>query len=74
MNKLLQPLLLALVAGLVAGLVLLGGLWLVGKQSAEPLDSFGAAIGITRFPNSGIAARAAYFGTSIPSSNLGGCT
>lgn len=44
---------IALIA-VTAVVVVLVGLKLVGNQSAE---SFGAAIGITRYPNSGIAAR-----------------
>ena len=54
----------AITSIVVSGIIfLLGGL--VGNQSAEFL---GGAIGITRYPNSGMAARGLYIGTSLPTS------
>lgn len=54
MNNFKQVLVTAAVAAAVSALVFLVGFRLVGNQS---VDSLGA-VGLTRFPNSGIAARA----------------
>ena len=62
MNKTLKTVLISVGATVV---VMLLAFWLIGNQSA---DTFGASIGINRYPNSGIAARAGYFGSTIPSS------
>ena len=48
----------AICAAFVAAVVVFTGLTLVGNQSVgETVQQFGAALGITRYPNSGLAAR-----------------
>lgn len=63
-----QNLLTALVAALVASLVATLALLLVGNQSAE---SLGAQLGITRYPNSGIAARFLTISTTAGTATAG---
>lgn len=70
MNNLIKTVLLqAAVSAVVSAIVFTVGLGLVGSQSAQDL---GAAIGTTRFPNSGIVAQ--YFNASSTSatSNFAG--
>ena len=69
MNNSKLIILAALVAGLVAGAVSLIGLSLVGNQLADS-QNLGAATtaGITRYPNSGLAARFLNIGQSVGTS------